>query len=91
MARGTHTEPTKRETDETESDKPESKPEPTKRETKPRFGARLSVVTEHPRRFGYIACSRTFGPEPTILEPAGYDEDTFERLTTDHLLVVTSA
>ena len=96
MARGnsTHTAP--------KGDKPEAKPvDETKDAPKgdkpeakrPRaavFGDTLSVCTEHPGRRGYVACGRSFGPEPTVLTPADYTADTFERLTTDALLVVTS-
>ena len=50
--------------------------------------ASLAIRTKHPKRSGYIACGRVFGPKPVVLPREELGDDALERLEADPLLVV---
>ena len=50
--------------------------------------ASLAIRTKHPKRSGYIACGRVFGPRPVVLPREELGDDALARLEADPLLVV---
>lgn len=49
----------------------------------------VRVRTEHPKRFGHVAChGLVFNPEPRVFAPGELSEDALARLKLDQLLVV---